>query len=493
MAVSPSVTSMLTKKVGIPTFELTYKPSDISKEVIEANLHDILSFYSQKYQPTIARAHNTYLLQHAILSKQRIFSDTSANNQVVEPHLYAMVQFKVGYVFGNPIKYSQTKDINDHSLVNMDSWDKEVDLRTIDSEVATWMYSTGVGYYFIQPRQADNEDVKDSPYEIHFVESDRCFKVYSSFVGKAELFDVLISVVQKEDNEASYLIEIYTKDTYYRYKASSISGNDYRFDLDAMQPRSIRLLPLVEKTFDMDKVGIVNLGLSLQNAIDVCISNSLDNIEDVVNAILVFINTNFGSTPAEQAENYKTMMRNGALVLNSQNPQQNPDVKTVSNKLDYESTLKVHDILLQILYDVCGVPLSSSSVTSGGDTGQARSLGNGWESAYNRALNDINTMIKADRRLLAAKVMISQADPSKKHLFTLKSNDIDIKYSPNISDNMLTKSQAYSTLINTKMPPHMALEKCKLSNSPEEEGAMIDDYIAEMSKSEASGNVNNGK
>jgi hypothetical protein len=89
--------------------------------------------------------------------------------------------------------------------------------------------------------------------------------------------------------------------------------------------------------------------------------------------------------------------------------------------------------------------------------------------------------------------MISQADPSKKHLFTLKSNDIDIKYSPNISDNMLTKSQAYSTLINTKMPPHMALEKCKLSNSPEEEGAMIDDYIAEMSKSEASGNVNNGK
>jgi hypothetical protein len=39
----------------------------------------------------------------------------------------------------------------------------------------------------------------------------------------------------------------------------------------------------------------------------------------------------------------------------------------------------------------------------------------------------------------------------------------------------------------------MALEKCKLSNSPEEEGAMIDDYIAEMSKSEASGNVNNGK
>jgi hypothetical protein len=41
---------------------------------------------------------------------------------------------------------------------------------------------------------------------------------------------------------------------------------------------------------------------------------------------------------------------------------------------------------------------------------------------------------------------------------------------------MLTKSQSYGTFIQT-MPPAMALRMCRLSNDPEAEGKLIEDYM----------------
>ena len=69
---------------------------------------------------------------------------------------------------------------------------------------------------------------------------------------------------------------------------------------------------------------------------------------------------------------------------------------------DIENKLK--ETLIQVMYDCCGVPLASSSVTSGGDTQGARQLGNGWENAYTIILKDINSLLKADRELL--KIML---------------------------------------------------------------------------------------
>jgi hypothetical protein len=60
----------------------------------------------------------------------------------------------------------------------------------------------------------------------------------------------------------------------------------------------------------------------------------------------------------------------------------------------------------------------------------------------------------------------------------LAPSEIEIKYSLNLTDNMLTKSQSYGTFIQT-MPPAMALRYCRLSNDPEAEGKLIEQYMAE--------------
>jgi hypothetical protein len=52
-------------------------------------------------------------------------------------------------------------------------------------------------------------------------------------------------------------------------------------------------------------------------------------------------------------------------------------------------------------------------------------------------------------------------------------SEVEIKYSINLTDNMLSKTQSYGTLIQT-MPPAMALRICRMSNDTEAEGAIIE-------------------
>ena len=73
---------------------------------------------------------------------------------------------------------------------------------------------------------------------------------------------------------------------------------------------------------------------------------------------------------------------------------------------------------------------------------------------------------------------ICQNTPDNK-IDNLSPSDIEIKYSLNLTDNILTKTQSYVNLVQTGVPPTIALRLCKLSNDPEAEGKLIDDYIAE--------------
>ena len=65
----------------------------------------------------------------------------------------------------------------------------------------------------------------------------------------------------------------------------------------------------------------------------------------------------------------------------------------------------------------------------------------------------------------------------------LAPSDIEIKYSLNLTDNMLVKSQSYGTFIQT-MPPAMALRMCRLSNDPEAEGKLIEEYMAKQNEAQ---------
>jgi hypothetical protein len=207
----------------------------------------------------------------------------------------------------------------------------------------------------------------------------------------------------------------------------------------------------------------------------------LDNIEDIVNQIIVYKNCNLGDTDDEKANSHRTGMRNGCLVLNSASKDFPADVDTLKTELSLSEVRELFSIINEKFHSALGVPMATSNTNSGGTTKSGSEVANGYENAYNRALDDINTFIKADTELLQKIMWICQNTPDNK-IDNLAASDIEIKYSLNLTDNILTKTQSYVNLVQTGVPPTIALRLCKLSNDPEAEGKLIDDYKAKQAE-----------
>jgi SPP1 family phage portal protein len=463
---------MKINKIKIPI-----KPENVSQTMVELYLPDIYTEFLAN-SGEIARKWNIFCLQHEIMGKTRVHEDTDINNIVVEPHIFALVDWKVGYVLGNPIKFAQSKATQLDDIQFLNKYIRSSKKRSVDKEVALWTYTTGVGYSFIQTKSGNYNIDNECPFELYCRNADSCTKVYSAYNGNAELFDMLYTNILVKDeitkqNKKIDILSIYTPDYFYEYETE----NGKTFTLVQAVARPIyKKLPLVEKRFNPMGIGIVDIAETLQNAIDKISSNSLDNVEEVVNEIYVYKNVNLGETPQEIQSNHRAMKRNGAVVINSGNKELQADLTTLSTKLEHSDVAIVKEDLKRTLYDVVGVPMPSSNTNSGGTTKQGSEVANGYENAYNRALSDINTFLEADTDLLDRILFICKSMPNN-HIDMLSLSEIEIKYSLNISDNMLTKSQSYVNFVENGMPPSLALEKCKISNDSEAEGLLIAEHL----------------
>lgn len=463
---------------GITQIKIPIRVSELTIEAVEPYLDTIFAQFEENARK-IRADYDHYCLDHPILAKVRPHDDDSdINNVVLVPDLKAMVDWKTGYVFGNPIKYAQNKEINTDDINYLNKYVRDVCQRNVDKEVGKWAFATGVGFYFVEPR-SDNFDIEtQSPYELYQRDSDTCAKVLSAYGSNKPLFDILYTtyVIKTAENtdQTVNVLDIYFTDTLYTYeKPFGVA----RWQRKSVQSRGLnKPLPLVEKRLNKDGIGMVAMGRSLQGAIDKLLSNGLDNVEEIVNEIFVYKNVDMGDTPEEQAQNHKAMKQGGAIVVNSGSKEFPADIDTVSTKLSLTEVRELFALVDAKFHSSLGVPMEMSDTNSGGTTKSGSEVANGYDNAYNRALDDINTFIVADTELLNKIMWICKNTKGNK-IDNLATSEIEIKYSLNLTDNMLIKSQSYGTFIQT-MPPAMALRMCRLSNDPEAEGKLIEEYMA---------------
>ena len=472
-------------KQGIPKIKIPIRPQELSIEIVESYLATIFNQFTQNAQK-IRRDYDKYCLDHAILGKQRPFGDSEVNNIVLVPSIKALVDWKTGYVFGNPIKYAQNKGSRINDINYLNKYVRSSSQRTVDKEVGTWAYSTGVGYYFIEPKSYDVDSENIAPYELYQIDSDVCTKVYSSFHGNKALFDIIYTEYKdrsKGVRETVRVLDIYFPNYLYTYEKRVGDWVRTRVASRGMN----KPLPLVEKRLNSDGIGIVAMGDSMQTAIDKLVSNGLDNVEEVVNEIFVYTNTSIGATPKEASENHQAMKKGGAIAIKDPSNGSKASVTTISPKLELDKVTQMYDLINGVFHSVIGVPMEMSNTNSGNTTKQGSEVANGYDNAYNRALDDINTFMKADTELLEKIMWICKNTPDSK-VDSLATSEIEIKYSLNLTDNIMSKAQAFGTLIQY-MPPAMALQKVRLSSDPEAEGLQIEQsevykaFLAGLNKS----------
>ena len=165
-------------------------------------------------------------------------------------------------------------------------------------------------------------------------------------------------------------------------------------------------------------------------------------------------------------DDLKDMLELGAVKLYSPDPGKNADLKLISNEIKHDNTKVLHDRLFNTALNIVGIPKNSDKA-SGGDTGQARYLGEGWTMADARADGDEMEFKRCSKPELKLILRICRLAPDSQ-IKTLTLKDIDQKFTRNKSDNFLVKSQGMMNQIQSGISPDVAMTTSGLYSDPNE-------------------------
>lgn len=454
------------------------KPEELTAEKIKEILPKVLQEH-EKNAREINYLYEFYKGKQPILGKTKAVRP-DINNVVLENHAFEIVEFKKSAEFGEPVQYVQKGEAKletigqEISLLNkfMESENKS----TLDNELAEWQYICGTAYRWCD---VDTKEVDDAPFELSVPDPRRTFVVYSNGIKESILFSGFYSYFNKDvfseetkgfEQIKSRRISIYTEDKYFEFEELRTELNTLMQNIPVSEkltaqkeyyPLKIKGQRIIEYPLNQARIGLIELVITQLNALNKIKSDDLDSIDQFVQSLLVFVNQEID--PARFLE----LSKLGAVEVNSQSPDKPADVKLLTQRLLHSETKIVTDDTYEKMLTILGIPKNSSKA-SGGDTGQARQLGEGWELSYQRAKQDDLMFKKSERQFLKLVLNICKNFGSNENgkIMSLRLSDIDIKIPRNKADNLLTKAQALLSLLESGVHPEVAFTVVGLFGDP---------------------------
>ena len=202
------------------------------------------------------------------------------------------------------------------------------------------------------------------------------------------------------------------------------------------------------------------MALSLLDAINLLGSDSVNDVEQFVNSILVATNAEFDKEAIESIKTHKM------VSLVAPQPGMQVDLKYISAQLDMNGTQVLREYLEEAYRSIVGIPDRKTRGGGGGDTGDAVKLRDGWANMEIVARNCEMFFKRAEKRVLRLILTIL----NHANIITdLKLTDVDIKFSRNKTDNIQTKVQSGATLHGMNiLDPVDVLELMDISTNPQE-------------------------
>lgn len=429
-----------------------YTENEMNEKTISKILTEKFAIHEKNVQE-IDYLYNYYKGKQPILEKTKTVRE-NINNIVLENNALFAVEFKKGYVFGEPIQYVQRGDTANNEVLTLNSYMTAENKYVKDWELAEWLYICGVAPRLI----ISEEDNEESPFSIYNLDPRTSFVVYENGLGNKKLFGC--TYVEKDDGSKKGTI--FTKNKQYVF-SGDIGKFSVKLATTEKNPAGIHLfksVPIFEYTLNKSRMGIVEIGISMFDALNNISSNDVDGLEQCVQSLVVFVNNDV------DAETFKELMDLGAVKVKSENPSMPADVKLLINDLSHDETKVIYDRIYNNMLTILGIPAKNDKA-SGGDTGQARLLGEGWTMADERAKQDelsFKKTAKEELKLILDICKIAPASGIEK--LTLK--DVDIKFTRNKSDNLLVKAQSLLNLKQAEIAPDIAMTVCGLFSDPNE-------------------------
>lgn len=427
-----------------------------TKIVSEYTSNDLLDF------PTLAKVLNLtrrthiinktdidYLINYRkgiqpILSKVKLVRP-EINNVLVVNHAEMITRNIVGYFLGTPIQYIQNGKIDKQEAI--DTLNKYVayeDKSSVDKEIGEYQSITGTAYRIVYTDGAFGDEV---PFEEKALNPATTYVVYENNIAEKPLLGVTYyNILNDMGLVTNVKIYAYTEFGQYEILANHTGIIDEETSF-SFTPYNVGGVPIIEYPNNMWRIGDWELCMGLMDAINKLDSGRLDDIDQVIQSLLVFINADI------DPDTYKTMREQGVVLLknNTGNPS---SVETIQNTLDQTGMNMFSQEVEAMLYALIGIPDRNQRGGGGGDTGQAVELRDGWADLEIVARNKELVFKKSEKRSL--KIILSILN--SKMSLGLSLVDVDIKFSRNKNNNLMVKTQSYQTLLGTKtLSPHDCL------------------------------------
>ena len=408
-------------------------------------------FYWNK--PIIKYLWDYYKGDQPVLYRQKT-ANQDITNYVCENHAYEIVQFKTGQTYGEPIQYvSRSKDENINAAVDkLNDYMADANKHEKDIKGGEWQSATGTSFKAAQPKNGD------VPLRIVAPTPMNTFVIYNRSTEEP-----LLAVQELKDEDGNW---------YKLAFSDTMSFTIVDSKVQSAKLHTYEEIPIVEFPNNHERLSDIELVIGMLDAINNMQSNRMDSIQQFVEYWVKFVNCEVDE------ETFKKMKESHALTVKSINKDNKSDVEIMSQELNQTQCQVAKDDLLDNLQAILAIP-NRESQNSGGDTQGAVSLRAGWDFSKSRAKLKDPLVKSAEKRL--AKVALNILRDSGNDL-KLSARDFDVQINHSPQDNMYTKAQTLTVLLQAGIHPLVAIKTVGLWADAEKTFLMSKGYLDNLYK-----------
>lgn len=407
-----------------------------------------------------------------ILDRQKIYH-TEINNRVVVNVANQIVTFKTSEFAGEPIQYVSrgSKKSVPKKVDKLNSMMLSEGKQSKDMELAYKMFTTGVGYRLVLKDKAGavaNGLYDEAPFEIYIPDPLNTFVIKLNDVTKRVVAGV--NYVFVDQDKTDVLFTVYTPNVTFKIKGTLVEAEE----IVETVTHNFGLVNLVEYPCNSVYMGAFEVVLPLLDAYNTTMSNRLDAIEQFVQALMVFEGVDI------DREDFLKMKDLGALKIPPSIDGKQGRVYYLNEQLDQTQTQTLVDDIYSTILQIVGMPSQGNANTSDSSNNGAIIMKNGWWNAEARALETAGMWKQAEAQFL--KIVLKICDEANV-LTGLKVSDVEPKFGRRSYEDLLVKTQSFSTLRAAGCPSIQAFKFSHLSQDPESDAMDFDAYQEEREAS----------
>ena len=420
----------------------------IDENNIVQELNNALVYHTQN-ATEIEYLDRYYRGDQPILYRQKV-NRPEVNNKVLVNLAYELVERKVAGICAEPIQYvlRGTDDKKSQEITELNAIVDSEDKQDCDIDICRWRSICGTAYRFIGNDSGGGMLLDESDFSLSAEDPRKTFVVY--FNNGKPAFSCQI----REDKDGKNLYYCFTNGQYFVIQGGEIiemgiNGNG--------------AIPVVEYPNNSRRISDIELTVGITDSLNILSSDRVNGIEQFICSFMKFINCEIDATEFAKIKDL------GAISVKSNNGDNRADVDILSQELNQTEGQVVFDDLYNKFLEIHGLA-NRASVNSGGDTGNAVSLRNGYHESNLREAIDEPILKKSER--MSLRIILNRLRIKKG--FTLLPSDVEIHINRDKLNNIMTKAEALKILLESGIHYKRAIRTVSLFNDS--------DRVAEESK-----------